>query len=71
MILKKPDYTKQGYELIRDIIGIIRFYQYHLNKTYYYRPYNYYKAKKHLETLRNDLRLHWKIIRFLKHNKRG
>jgi hypothetical protein len=66
MRLKNPDYTKQGYELIRDIIRIIRFYQYNLNKDFHYRQYNRFMVEEHLRQLQKDFRLQWDIIRFLK-----
>lgn len=66
MKLKKADYTKTDKQIIKEMIGIIRYYRVNLNR---YMPYNQYKIKKHIEVLKDDLRLELRLYNFKKRNK--
>ena len=70
--MKRVDWKKNDYELIRDIIKLIRYYEDRLNmdsKNFCSNRFRRFKIQKYVEQLRHDLDLQWRTIRFLRRVK--
>lgn len=70
MRLRKPDYKKEGKELIKDILKVIKYYEKKTNPFIkgHFIYYNDYKYKRYIAKLKEDLELQQEYFDFI--NKR-
>ena len=71
--MKKINWNLKDYELIKDIIKIIRHYEKKTSnvndKDFCFNQLRRFKYEKYIIELKKDLSLQWKTIRFLKHGR--
>lgn len=70
--MKRVDWKKEGYELIRNIISLIRYYEDRTNidsKNFCSNRFRRFKIEQYVRELRHDLDLQWRTIRFLRRVK--
>jgi hypothetical protein len=69
--MKKINYKLEGYELIKNIIELIRYYEKRYigygNKYFCYNQLRRFKYEKYTEALRHELSFFWHSIRVLRH----
>jgi hypothetical protein len=69
----KINWALDDYDLIRDIIRIIRHYNKRVDinsKEFCHNSFRRFKIEKYIDELKKDLNLQWQTIRFLKKHKK-
>ena len=67
--MKKINYKLKNYELIKNIIQVIRHYEAKTdinNKNFCYNRKRRFKYERYITELKKDLKLQWETIRYLK-----